>query len=50
MAKGYPTPKPPAEGEWPRLVPEGVCIICKKRDVAPGSEDYCAECKARLGR
>lgn len=49
VAKGYPAPKQPAGDAIPRLVPEGTCVICKKRPAEEG-RDKCAECRAALAR
>lgn len=43
MARGYPAPKQPAADAMPALVPEGTCVICKRRPAAEGAEK-CETC------
>lgn len=47
MAKGYPAPKAPASDAIPSLVPEGTCVICKRRPSAAGA-DKCETCARAL--
>lgn len=49
MARGYPAPKQPAADAIPRLVPEGLCVICKRRPAEAGGEK-CATCREALSR
>ena len=45
MSKGYPTREPPPV-EVELGLPEGVCVICKRRPA--GKEGTCATCEAIL--
>ena len=47
MARGYPEPKEDVYPVIENLLPEGVCIICKRRPSREG-DSKCAECAAIL--